>query len=84
MADVNKVKMYMKNFGEFYDDQISHASCIILSRTQNATEEKIAAAVAMLREKNPTATIVTTAWDHLTGEQILKAMCPPRTTSRPS
>ena len=68
VADVNKVKMYMKNFGEFYDDQISHASCIILSRTQ------IAAAVAMLREKNPTATIVTTAWDALTGEQILKAM----------
>ena len=74
VADVNKVKMYMKNFGEFYDAQISHASCIILSRTQNATEEKIAAAVAMLREKNPTATIVTTAWDALTGEQILKAM----------
>ena len=74
VADVNKVKMYMKNFGEFYDDQISHASCIILSRTQNAAEEKIAAAVAMLREKNPTATIVTTAWDALTGEQILKAM----------
>ena len=74
VADVNKVKMYMKNFGEFYDDQISHASCIILSRTQNATEEKISAAVAMLREKNPTATIVTTAWDALTGEQILKAM----------
>ena len=74
VADVNKVKMYMKNFGEFYDDQISHASCIILSRTQNATKEKIAAAVAMLREKNPTATIVTTAWDALTGEQILKAM----------
>ena len=74
VADVNKVKMYMKNFGEFYDDQISHASCIILSRTQNAAEEKIAAAVAMLREKNPTATIVTTAWDSLTGEQILKAM----------
>ena len=74
VADVNKVKMYMKNFGEFYDDQISHASCIILSRTQTASEEKIAAAVAMLREKNPTATIVTTAWDDLTGEQILKAM----------
>ena len=74
VADVNKVKMYMKNFGEFYDDQISHASCILLSRTQTASEEKIAAAVAMLREKNPTATIVTTAWDDLTGEQILKAM----------
>ena len=74
VADVNKVKMYMKNFGEFYDDQISHASCIILSRTQTTSEEKIAAAVAMLREKNPTATIVTTAWDALTGEQILNAM----------
>ena len=74
VADVNKVKMYMKNFGEFYDDQISNASCIILSRTQTASEEKIAAAVALLREKNPTATIVTTAWDALTGEQILKAM----------
>ena len=74
VADVNKVKMYMKNFGEFYDDQISHASCIILSRTQTASEEKIAAAVAMLREKNPTVTIVTTAWDALTGEQILNAM----------
>ena len=74
VADATKCKMYMKNFGEFYDDQISHASCILLSRTQTASEEKIAAAVAMLREKNPTATIVTTAWDHLTGEQILKAM----------
>ena len=79
VADVNKVKMYMKNFGEFYDDQISHASCIILSRTQTASEEKIAAAVAMLREKNPTATIVTTAWDSLTGEQILKAIITMRT-----
>ena len=74
VVDVAKCKMYMKNFGEFYDDQISHASCIILSRTQTASEEKIAAAVALLREKNPTATIVTTAWDALTGEQILKAM----------
>ena len=74
VADVNKVKMYMKNFGEFYDDQISHASCILLSRTQTASEEKIAAAVALRREKNPTATIGTPAWDHLTGEQILKAM----------
>ena len=74
VADVNKVKMYMKNFGEFYDDQVSHASCIILSRTGNASEEKVAAAVALLAEKNPTATIVTTAWDALTGEQILNAM----------
>ena len=74
VADVNKVKMYMKNFGEFYDDQISHASCIILSRTQTASEEKIAAAVAMLREKNPTATIVTTDWTVLTGAQIVSVM----------
>ena len=74
IADVNKVKLYMKNFGEFYNDQISHASCIILSRTQNANEEKVAAAVALLREKNPTATIVTTPWDDLTGAQILTAM----------
>jgi G3E family GTPase len=74
IADVNKVKLYMKNFGEFYDDQISHASCIVLSRTQTASEEKVAAAVAMLREKNPTATIVTTPWDSLTGAQLLDAM----------
>ena len=74
MADVNKVKMYMKNFGEFYDDQVSHASCIILSRTGNAGEEKIAAAVAMLAEKNPTATIVTTDWTALTGAQIVSVM----------
>ena len=74
VADVNKVKMYMKNFGEFYDDQISHASCILLSRTQTASEEKIAAAVAMLREKNPTATIVTTDWNELTGAQIVSVM----------
>ena len=74
VADVKKVKMYMKNFGEFYDDQISHASCILLSRTQTASEEKIAAAVAMLKEKNPTATIVTTDWDQLDGKQILAVM----------
>ena len=74
VADVNKVKMYMKNFGEFYDDQISHASCIILSRTGNASEEKVAAAVALLAEKNPTATIVTTDWTVLTGAQIVSVM----------
>ena len=74
VADVNKVKMYMKNFGEFYDDQVSHASCIILSRTGNASEEKVAAAVALLAEKNPTATIVTTDWTVLTGAQIVSVM----------
>ena len=74
VADVKKVKMYMKNFGEFYNDQISHASCIILSRTGSADEEKAAAAVAMLKEKNPTATIVTTDWEQLNGKQILSVM----------
>ena len=74
VADVNKVKLYMKNFGEFYNDQVSHASCILLSRTRGADAGKVAAAVALLREKNPTATIVTTPWDDLTGSQILTAM----------
>ena len=74
VADVNKVKMYMKNFGEFYDDQVSHASCIILSRTATADEEKIAKAVALLAEKNPTATVVTTDWNALTGAQIVSVM----------
>ena len=74
VADVNKVKMYMKNFGEFYDDQISHASCIILSRTGSADEKKVAASVALIQEKNPTATIVTTDWNELTGAQIVSVM----------
>ena len=74
VADVNKVKMYMKNFGEFYDDQISHASCIILSRAGSADEKKVAAAVALIQEKNPTATIVTTDWNELTGAQIVSVM----------
>ena len=74
VADATKVKVYMKNFGEFYDDQVSHASCIILSRTGNASEEKVAAAVALLAEKNPTATIVTTDWTVLTGAQIVSVM----------
>ena len=74
VADVNKVKLYMKNFGEFYNDQVSNASCILLSRTRGADADKVAAAVALLREKNPDATIVTTPWDDLTGGQILAAM----------
>ena len=74
VADVNKVRLYMKNFGEFYNDQVSHASTILLSRTGAASEEKIEKAVAMLREENPKATIVTTDWNQLTGAQILKAM----------
>ena len=74
VADVNKVKRYMKNFGEFYDDQVSHASCLILSRTGNADEAKVAKAVALLQEKNPTATIVTTDWSALNGKQIVAVM----------
>ena len=74
VADVNKVKLYMKNFGEFYNDQISHANAVILSRTGAASEEKVAAAVALIREKNPEATVVTTDWAALSGGQILAAM----------
>ena len=74
VADVKKCKMYMKNFGEFFNDQIENAGCIVLSHTQSANEEKIAETVALLREKNPTATIVTTSWDVLDGAQLLAAM----------
>ncbi len=74
VADVNKVRLYMKNFGEFYDDQVSHASCLILSRTAGASEDKLNAAVALLKEKNPAATIVTGDWDALTGAQIASVM----------
>ena len=74
VADVNKVKMYMKNFGEFYNDQIEHASTVILSRTGTANEAKVEAAVALLREKNPNATIITTDWAELTGAQIKAAI----------
>ncbi len=74
VADVKKCKMYMKNFGEFFNDQIGNAGCIVLSHTQSASDEKIAEAVALLREHNPTATIVTTPWDQLDGKQLLSAM----------
>ena len=74
VADANKCKMYMKNFGEFYNDQIEHAGAIILSHTQTCSEKKIADTVALLREKNAEAVIVTTPWDVLTGAQILSAM----------
>ena len=74
VADVKKCKMYMKNFGEFFNDQIENAGCIVLSHTQSANEEKIAETVTLLREKNPTATIVTTPWDALDGKQLLAAM----------
>ena len=74
VADVKKVKMYMKNFGEFYNNQIESAGTIILSRTQNASKEKIDEAIAMIREKNPEATIITTPWDELSGQTIHDAM----------
>ena len=74
VADVKKVKMYMKNFGEFYDDQISHASCIILSRTQLVDETAIKSAVDMIRTKNEKATVITTDWNLLEGDKILSVM----------
>ena len=74
VADVNKCKMYMKNFGEFYNDQIEHANSIILSRTDGIKPEKLEACVALLREHNQNATIITTPWDQLTGAQILETM----------
>ena len=74
VADATKCKIYMKNFGEFYNDQIENASTIFLSRTSSMAQEKIDKAVELLREKNPDAVIVTTDWDKLTGEQMIKAM----------
>ena len=74
VADAGKVKVYMKNFGEFYNNQIEAAGTIILSRTQKLTQEKLEAAVALLREKNPTAAILTTPWDQLDGRTVLAAV----------
>ena len=74
VADATKVKIYMKNFGEFYNNQIESAGTIILSRTQRLSQEKLEAAVALLREKNPNAAILTTPWDQLDGMTILSAI----------
>ena len=74
VADANKCKVYMKNFGEFYANQIETASAIILSRTGTISEEKLDAAVSLLREHNKQAVIITTPWEQLTGKQILEAM----------
>ena len=74
VADATKCKVYLKNFGEFYTNQIETASAIILSRTGSISEEKLAAAVALLREHNLNAVIITTPWDQLSGAQILEAM----------
>lgn len=74
VADVSKVKIYMKNFGEFFNNQIESANTIILSRTQTTTQDKIEKAVAMIREKNDHATIITTPWDEIDGAAIIEAM----------
>ena len=74
VADASKVKVYMKNFGEFYNNQIESAGTIILSRTQKLSQEKLEAAAAMLREKNADAAIITTPWDQIDGKTILAAV----------
>ena len=74
VADATKCRSYMKNFGEFYNNQVENAGTIVLSRTQKMTQEKLAEAVELLRQKNPRATIITTPWDALDGRQILAAM----------
>ncbi len=74
VVDAKKCKMYQKNFGEFFDNQITHASCLILSHTQGLSQEKLDDCVARLRKCNPSAPIVTTDWDQLTGAQLVEAM----------
>ncbi len=74
VVDAKKYKMYMKNFGEFFDNQITYASCLILSHTSGLSQEKLDECVKSLREKNPAAPIVTTEWDQLTGAQLVDAM----------
>ncbi len=74
VVDAGKCKVYSKNFGEFYNDQLEHAGCIVLSRTDGISKEKLDAVMALVREKNATATVITTPWNELSGEQILSAM----------
>ena len=74
VADANKCRMYAKNFGEFYNDQIGHANSIILSRTEGISEQKLDACVELLKQQNQIATIITTPWNQLSGAQILEAM----------
>ena len=74
VVDAAKAKMYMKNFGEFFNNQIENAACIILSRTDSIKEDKLDAAIALIREKNPEAVIITTPWDQLAGKTILEAI----------
>ena len=81
VADAKKCKMYMKNFGEFYNNQVEYAGSIILSRTGDVAEDKLNESVALLREHNEKAAIITTPWDELSGEQILKVMADMITTT---
>ncbi len=74
VVDAKKCKMYQKNFGEFFDNQITHASCLILSHTQGLSQDKLDDCIERLRKCNPTAPIVTTDWDQLTGAQLMEAM----------
>lgn len=74
VADASKTKVYMKNFGEFFNDQVEHAGCVILSRTNNISEEKLNTSVELIKGVNSEATIITTPWDELNGQQILSAM----------
>ena len=74
IADATKCKMYMKNFGEFFNNQIENAKTIVLSRTQNMKEEKLRDCVALLKEHNDTATVITTPWEELNGKQVVEAM----------
>lgn len=74
VVDASKCKMYMKNYGEFYNNQIESAGTIILSRTQNVSEEKLAKVLTMIKEKNDEASVITTPWDQIDGKKILDAM----------
>ena len=74
VADATKCKLYMKNFGEFYNNQIESATTVVLSRTQNVDEAKLETAVNLIKEHNDKASIITTPWDELTGEQIISAL----------
>ncbi len=74
VVDATKCKMYMKNFGEFFNDQVEHAGCIVLSRTDGISEDKLQACISLLRQHNGAAVLVTTPWASLTGAQILEAM----------
>ena len=74
ICDGKKIEMYAKNFGEFYNDQIEHANCIVISRSQSLSEDKLDSIVKMIKEKNPVATIITTPWDEISGEKIVETM----------